>query len=60
EEQPLPAVVSPTAESLGYITDSEPKIDLEEEDGGDEKSEGDSIDYPTIRGDDDADDNGDD
>nr|GEW46971.1 hypothetical protein [Tanacetum cinerariifolium] len=60
EEQPLPTAVSPTAESPGYITDSEPKMDPEEEDGDDEKSEGDSIDYPTSRGDDDADDDGDD
>nr|GEX21822.1 putative reverse transcriptase domain-containing protein [Tanacetum cinerariifolium] len=60
EEQPLPAVVSPTAESPGYIADSEPKMDPEEEDGDDEKSEGDSIEYLTSRGDDDADDDGDD
>nr|GFA33450.1 hypothetical protein [Tanacetum cinerariifolium] len=60
EEQPLPAAVSPTAESPGYITDLEPEMDLEEEDGDNEKSEGDSIDYPTKRGDDDADDDGDD
>nr|GFC97454.1 hypothetical protein [Tanacetum cinerariifolium] len=58
EEQPLPAAVSPIAESLGYIMDSEPEMDPEEEDGDDEKSEGDSIDYPTSRGDDDADDGG--
>nr|GFA56629.1 hypothetical protein [Tanacetum cinerariifolium] len=60
EEQPLPAAVSPTAESQGYITDSEPEMELEEDDGDNEKSEGDSIEYPTSRGDDDADDNGDD
>nr|GEY98152.1 putative reverse transcriptase domain-containing protein [Tanacetum cinerariifolium] len=60
EEQPLPAVVSPTAESPGYIPDSKPEMDLEEEDRDDEKYEGDSIDYPTSRGDDDADDDGDD
>nr|GEV61706.1 hypothetical protein [Tanacetum cinerariifolium] len=60
EEQPLPAAESPTADSPGYIADSEPEMDLEEEDGGDEKSEGDSIEYPTSRGDDDADDDGDD
>nr|GFB65153.1 hypothetical protein [Tanacetum cinerariifolium] len=35
-------------------------MDSEEEDGGDEKSKGDSIDYLTSRGDDDADDDGDD
>nr|GEX17911.1 hypothetical protein [Tanacetum cinerariifolium] len=60
EEQALPAAVSPTAESPGYIADSEPEMDPEEEDGDDEKSERDSIDYPTSRGDDDADDHGDD
>nr|GFC08322.1 hypothetical protein [Tanacetum cinerariifolium] len=56
EEQPPPAVVSPTAESPGYITDSEPEMEPEKEDGDDEKSEEDSIDYPASRGDDDADD----
>nr|GEX28246.1 putative reverse transcriptase domain-containing protein [Tanacetum cinerariifolium] len=60
EEQPLPVAESPTTESPGYITDSEPEMDPEKEDGDDEKSEGDSIDYPTSRGDDDADDDGDD
>nr|GEW23594.1 retrovirus-related Pol polyprotein from transposon TNT 1-94 [Tanacetum cinerariifolium] len=60
EEQPLPAAVSPTAESPGYITDSKPEMEPEEEDGDDEKSEGDSIEYSTSRGDDDADDDGDD
>nr|GEW65102.1 hypothetical protein [Tanacetum cinerariifolium] len=60
EEQPLPAAVLPTAESPGYITDSEPEMDPEEENGDNEKFEGDSIDYPTSRGDDDADDDGDD
>nr|GEY77520.1 retrotransposon protein, putative, Ty3-gypsy subclass [Tanacetum cinerariifolium] len=60
KEQPLPAVVSPTAESLGYIADSEPEMDPEEEDGDYEKSKGDFIEYPTSKGDDDADDDGDD
>nr|GEY29979.1 hypothetical protein [Tanacetum cinerariifolium] len=60
KEQPLPAPVSPTAESPGYIADLEPEMEPEEEDGDDEKSEGDSIDYPTSRGDDDPDDDGDD
>nr|GEV65985.1 hypothetical protein [Tanacetum cinerariifolium] len=59
EEQPLPAIVSPTAESPGYIMDSEPEMDPEEEEGDDEKFERDFIDYPTSRGDDDADDDGD-
>nr|GFC57378.1 hypothetical protein [Tanacetum cinerariifolium] len=60
EEQPLLATVSPTAESPGYITESKPEMEPEENDGDDEKSEGDSIDYPTSEGDNDADDNGDD
>nr|GEZ60301.1 putative reverse transcriptase domain-containing protein [Tanacetum cinerariifolium] len=60
EEQPLPAAVSPTAESPGYITDSEPEMEPEEDDGDDEKSEGDSIEYSTNIGDDDADDDGND
>nr|GEZ68361.1 hypothetical protein [Tanacetum cinerariifolium] len=59
EEQPLPVAVSPTVESPGYITDSEPEMDLEEEDRDDEESEEDSIDYPTSRGDDDANEDGD-
>nr|GEX21550.1 reverse transcriptase domain-containing protein [Tanacetum cinerariifolium] len=36
EEQPLPAAVSPTADSPGYIADSEPEMDPEEEDGDDD------------------------
>nr|GFD24763.1 hypothetical protein [Tanacetum cinerariifolium] len=58
EEQPLPAAVSPTAESLGYIMESEPEMEPDENDGDDEKSKGDSIDYPTSEGDNDADDDG--
>nr|GFA15320.1 hypothetical protein [Tanacetum cinerariifolium] len=57
---PLPAAVSPTAESPGYITESEPEMEPEENNGDDEKSEGDSIDYPTSEGDNDANDDGDD
>ncbi|GKB16386.1 hypothetical protein Tco_0850309 [Tanacetum coccineum] len=49
EEQPLPAVVSPTADSLGYIADS----NLEEDE---EDPKEDPIDYPANRGDDDDDD----
>nr|GEY60778.1 hypothetical protein [Tanacetum cinerariifolium] len=60
KEQPLPTTISPTTESPRYITDSEPEMDPEEEDGDNEKSKGDSIDYPTSIGDDDADDDGDD
>ncbi|GJX65959.1 putative reverse transcriptase domain-containing protein [Tanacetum coccineum] len=32
EDQPLPVVVSPTTDSPGYITESDPKEDLEEDD----------------------------
>nr|GEZ92899.1 putative reverse transcriptase domain-containing protein [Tanacetum cinerariifolium] len=60
EEKPLPAAVSPTAKSPGYITNPEPEMEPKEEDGDDEKSEEDSIEYPTSGGDDDADDDGDD
>nr|GEZ43675.1 hypothetical protein [Tanacetum cinerariifolium] len=56
---PLPAAVSPTAKSPGYIANIEPEMDPDEEDGDDEESEEDSIDYPTSRGDDDANDDGD-
>nr|GFD08313.1 hypothetical protein [Tanacetum cinerariifolium] len=40
--------------------ESEPEMAPEENDGDDEKSEGDSIDYPTSEGDNDANDDGDD
>ncbi|GKF95884.1 hypothetical protein Tco_0288619 [Tanacetum coccineum] len=46
EEQPLPAAVSPTIKSPGYIADSDPEEDPEE----------DPINYPTDKGDDDDDD----
>ncbi|GJR68149.1 putative reverse transcriptase domain-containing protein [Tanacetum coccineum] len=49
EEQLLPAAVSPTADSLGYITDSDPEEDEED-------PEEDPIDYPADKGDDDDDD----
>nr|GFC19320.1 hypothetical protein [Tanacetum cinerariifolium] len=60
EEQPLPAAVSSTAESSEHITDSEPEMEPKEDDGDNKNSEGDSIEYPTSRGDDDSDDDGDD
>nr|GEX78367.1 putative ribonuclease H-like domain-containing protein [Tanacetum cinerariifolium] len=60
EEQPLLAAISPTTESPVYITNSNLEMDPDEEDGDDEKSKGDSINYPTSRGNDDAHDNGDD
>ncbi|GJS09530.1 hypothetical protein Tco_0366326 [Tanacetum coccineum] len=51
EEQPLPAAISPTADSPGYIPESDPKEDPEEDD--DEDHEEDPADYPTDRDDDD-------
>ncbi|GKA21332.1 hypothetical protein Tco_0701321 [Tanacetum coccineum] len=49
KEQPLPAAVSPTPDSPGYIADSDPEEDEED-------PEQDPTDYPTDRGDDDDDD----
>ncbi|GJU64760.1 hypothetical protein Tco_1246595 [Tanacetum coccineum] len=46
EEQPLPAAVSPTVDSPGYITKSDPEEDPEEDD---EDPEEDPADYPTNR-----------
>nr|GEY68307.1 retrotransposon protein, putative, Ty3-gypsy subclass [Tanacetum cinerariifolium] len=57
EEQPLPPVVSPTAESLGYIAESDPEEDLEEYEE-DETKDG-LVDHPMDRGDDGNDDDGD-
>ncbi|GJU58014.1 hypothetical protein Tco_1235780 [Tanacetum coccineum] len=51
EEQPLPAAVSPTTDSPGYIPESDPEEDPEEDD--DEDPEEDLADYPTNRDDDD-------
>nr|GEU28759.1 reverse transcriptase domain-containing protein [Tanacetum cinerariifolium] len=47
---PLPATVSPTADSPGYITESDPEEDPKEDD---EDPEEDPADYPTDRDDDD-------
>nr|GEU65142.1 putative reverse transcriptase domain-containing protein [Tanacetum cinerariifolium] len=49
EEQPLPATVSPTADSIGYIIESDPEEDVEEADV--EDPEADPADYPTNRDD---------
>nr|GEU36562.1 hypothetical protein [Tanacetum cinerariifolium] len=58
EEQPLPPVVSPTAESPGYVAESDPKEDPEEYE--DDETEDGPIDYPMDGGDDrDDDDDGD-
>nr|GEX32205.1 putative reverse transcriptase domain-containing protein [Tanacetum cinerariifolium] len=51
EEQPLPPVVSPTAESPGYVGESDPKEDPEEY--KDDETEDGPVDYPMDRGDDD-------
>ncbi|GKE52921.1 hypothetical protein Tco_1488077, partial [Tanacetum coccineum] len=53
KEQPLPAAVSPTADSPGYIADS--VLEEDEEDLEEDPKE-DTADYPTDRGDDDDDD----
>ncbi|GKF51401.1 hypothetical protein Tco_0147868, partial [Tanacetum coccineum] len=50
EEQPLPATVSPTTDSPGYVPESDPEEDLEEDDDEDPKE--DPADYPTGGGDD--------
>ncbi|GJX42287.1 hypothetical protein Tco_0257277 [Tanacetum coccineum] len=50
EEQPLPTDVLPTADSLGYIIESDPEEDPEEDD---EDPEENPADYPTDRDDDD-------
>ncbi|GJR05713.1 hypothetical protein Tco_0528697 [Tanacetum coccineum] len=57
EEQPLPPVDSPTAESPGYITESDPEEDPEEYE--DDETEDGPIDYPMEGGDDGDDDDGD-
>ncbi|GJV64251.1 hypothetical protein Tco_1475079 [Tanacetum coccineum] len=50
EEQLLPLVNLPTAESPGYITESDPEEDLEEYD--DDETEDGPVDYPMDGGDD--------
>ncbi|GKF84989.1 hypothetical protein Tco_0249887, partial [Tanacetum coccineum] len=57
EEQPLPPVDSPTAESPGYVIKSDPKEDPEEYE--DDEIEDDPVDYPMDGGDDGDDDDGD-
>ncbi|GJU14934.1 hypothetical protein Tco_1142900 [Tanacetum coccineum] len=49
-EQPMPAAVSPTADSPGYVLESDPKEDLEEDD---EDPEEDPADYLSDNNDDD-------
>ncbi|GKA54694.1 hypothetical protein Tco_0753643 [Tanacetum coccineum] len=57
EEQPLPHVDSPTAESLGYVVESDPEEDLEEYE--DDETEDGPVDYPIDRGEGGDDDDGD-
>ncbi|GJT64327.1 hypothetical protein Tco_1015807, partial [Tanacetum coccineum] len=57
EEQSLPPVDSPTAESPIYVTESDPKEDPEEYE--DDKTEDGPVDYPMDGGDDGDDDDGD-
>ncbi|GJR49322.1 hypothetical protein Tco_1399843 [Tanacetum coccineum] len=53
EEQPLPAAASPTANSPGYVPESDPEEEPEEDD---EDPEEDPADYPADRDDDDDED----
>ncbi|GJZ26220.1 hypothetical protein Tco_0570473 [Tanacetum coccineum] len=57
EEQPLPPIDSPTAESPGYVTESDPEEDPEEYE--DDETEDGPVDYPMDGGDDGDDDDGD-
>ncbi|GKF99021.1 hypothetical protein Tco_0297804, partial [Tanacetum coccineum] len=57
EEQPLPSVVSPTADSPGYVAESDPEEDPEEYE--DDELEDGPVDYPMNGGDDGDDDDGD-
>ncbi|GKC93541.1 hypothetical protein Tco_1158983 [Tanacetum coccineum] len=57
EEQPLPHVDSPAAESPGYVTESDPEEDPEEYE--DDETEDGPVDYPMDGGDDGDDDDGD-
>ncbi|GKF43073.1 hypothetical protein Tco_0129625 [Tanacetum coccineum] len=57
EEQPLPPVDSPTAESPGHVTESDPEKDPE--DYEDDETEDGPVDYPMDGGYDRDDDNGD-
>ncbi|GJT12835.1 reverse transcriptase domain-containing protein [Tanacetum coccineum] len=57
EEQPLPPVDSPTAESPGYVAESDPEEDPEEYE--DDETEDGPVDYPMDGGEDGDDDDGD-
>ncbi|GKG18889.1 hypothetical protein Tco_0375988, partial [Tanacetum coccineum] len=53
KEQPLPTAASPTADSPGYVPESDPEEEPEEDDKDPEE---DPVDYPADRDDDDDDD----
>ncbi|GKF03130.1 hypothetical protein Tco_0030053, partial [Tanacetum coccineum] len=57
KEQPLPPIVSPIAESPGYVVESDPEEDLEEYE--DDETEDGPVDYPMDGGEDGDDDDGD-
>ncbi|GJT08101.1 hypothetical protein Tco_0842563 [Tanacetum coccineum] len=57
EEQPLPPIDSPTTESPGYVTESDPEEDPEEYE--DDETEDGPVDYPMDGGDDGDDDDDD-
>ncbi|GJU50391.1 hypothetical protein Tco_1219946 [Tanacetum coccineum] len=57
EEQPLPPIDSPTAESPGYVVESDPEEDPEEYE--DDETENGPVDYPMDGGEDGDDDDGD-
>ncbi|GKA39187.1 hypothetical protein Tco_0731738, partial [Tanacetum coccineum] len=57
EEQPIPPVDSPTAESPGYVTELDPEEDPEEYE--DDETEDGPVDYPMDRGEDGDDDDDD-
>ncbi|GKD52994.1 hypothetical protein Tco_1286381, partial [Tanacetum coccineum] len=57
EEQPSPPINSPTAESPGYVAESDPEEDQEEYE--DDETEDGPVDYPMDGGDDGDDDDGD-
>ncbi|GJT45855.1 hypothetical protein Tco_0954570 [Tanacetum coccineum] len=57
EEQPLPSVVSPTAESLGYVVESDAEEDPEEYE--DDETEDGPVNYPMDGGEDGDDDDDD-
>ncbi|GKE54147.1 hypothetical protein Tco_1489303, partial [Tanacetum coccineum] len=59
EEQPLPLVDSPTAESPGYVAESDPDEDLEGYEDDESDPEDGPVDYPIDGGEDGDDDDGD-